>query len=36
VKGRCELVKLERCGHSPFRDQADASLNAIAGFIREI
>jgi pimeloyl-ACP methyl ester carboxylesterase len=34
VKGRCELVKLERCGHSPFRDQADASLNAIAAFIR--
>jgi pimeloyl-ACP methyl ester carboxylesterase len=33
VGGRCELVKLENCGHSPFRDQADASLKALAGFI---
>lgn len=33
VGGRCELVKLEACGHSPFRDQADACLKALAGFI---
>ncbi|MGH8742227.1 MAG: alpha/beta fold hydrolase [Burkholderiales bacterium] len=34
VAGRCELLKLERCGHSPFRDQADASLAAITRFIQ--
>ncbi len=36
VAGRCELVKLERCGHSPYRDQADASLDAIAAFITSL
>jgi pimeloyl-ACP methyl ester carboxylesterase len=34
VKGRCELIKLPRCGHSPFRDQPDAVLSGIAGFVK--
>ena len=29
VGGACELVKLERCGHSPFRDQPEATLSAL-------
>jgi len=33
VKGPCELVELERCGHSPFRDQPEATLAALARFI---
>ncbi|MBV8030939.1 MAG: alpha/beta hydrolase [Betaproteobacteria bacterium] len=33
VKGPCELVKLERCGHSPFRDRPEETLASIAGFI---
>jgi pimeloyl-ACP methyl ester carboxylesterase len=33
VKGPCELVKLERCGHSPFRDQTDKTLAALTRFI---
>lgn len=32
VKGPCELVELERCGHSPFRDQPEATLAAISRF----
>jgi pimeloyl-ACP methyl ester carboxylesterase len=35
VRGPCELVALERCGHSPFRDQPQASLEAIARFVHE-
>jgi pimeloyl-ACP methyl ester carboxylesterase len=34
VKGSCELLKLEKCGHAPFRDQPDATLAALAAFIR--
>ena len=33
VKGPCELVELKRCGHSPFRDQPDATLDALVRFI---
>jgi len=33
VKGPCELVELERCGHSPFRDQPDKTLAALARFV---
>ena len=36
VAGRCELVKLERCGHSPFRDQPEATLRAIQAFVEQI
>lgn len=31
--GRCELLKLERCGHAPFRDQPEKTLAAIAAFV---
>jgi len=33
VKGPCELLKLEKCGHSPFRDQPEAALKKITAFI---
>lgn len=33
VQGPCELLKLERCGHSPFRDQPQPVLENLAGFI---
>jgi pimeloyl-ACP methyl ester carboxylesterase len=36
VEGPCELVKLEKCGHSPFRDQPDAVLAAISSFVGKI
>jgi len=35
VRGPCELVKLPRCGHAPFRDQPRATLEALTGFIDE-
>jgi pimeloyl-ACP methyl ester carboxylesterase len=34
VAGPCELLKLEKCGHSPFRDRAQETLAAVAAFIR--
>jgi pimeloyl-ACP methyl ester carboxylesterase len=36
VKGPCELVKIEKCGHSPFRDQPDAVVSAVSAFVRKI
>jgi pimeloyl-ACP methyl ester carboxylesterase len=33
VKGPCELVKLAHCGHSPHRDQPEATLAALARFV---
>jgi pimeloyl-ACP methyl ester carboxylesterase len=33
VAGPCELLKLGQCGHSPFRDQPEATLRAIARFV---
>jgi pimeloyl-ACP methyl ester carboxylesterase len=36
VAGPCELVKLPDCGHSPFRDQPEKTLSAIASFIGKI
>jgi len=33
VRGPCALVKLEACGHSPFRDQPTASQDAIVRFV---
>lgn len=33
VRGPCELVKLPGCGHSPFRDQPEATLAALTRFI---
>jgi pimeloyl-ACP methyl ester carboxylesterase len=34
--GRCELLKLAACGHSPHRDQPERALEAIAGFVNEL
>ena len=34
VAGPCTLLKLDNCGHSPFRDQPEATLKAIEKFIR--
>ena len=36
VKGRCELVKLANCGHSPHRDQPEATLAAIVQFVESL
>ena len=36
LKGRCELVKLENCGHSPHRDQPQKTLDTMVGFIKRI
>ena len=33
VSGPCELVKLERCGHAPFRDRPDEVLARVSSFI---
>jgi pimeloyl-ACP methyl ester carboxylesterase len=32
---RCELLKLPRCGHSPFRDQPERTLSAIDDFLKD-
>ena len=34
VAGGCELAKLERCGHTPFRDQPERTLQAISAFVK--
>ncbi len=36
VGGPCELLKLEACGHSPFRDQPEKVLSAVTRFIQHI
>ncbi|MDX1375683.1 MAG: alpha/beta hydrolase [Burkholderiales bacterium] len=36
VRGPCELVKFGGCGHSPFRDQPAATLEAIARFVERL
>lgn len=36
VKGTVTLVKLEACGHSPHRDQPEATLAAMVRFIRGV
>jgi len=33
VAGPCELLKLEGCGHAPFRDQPEKTLAALTRFI---
>jgi pimeloyl-ACP methyl ester carboxylesterase len=33
VAGPCELVKLEHCGHTPFRDQPERTLEAATAFL---
>jgi pimeloyl-ACP methyl ester carboxylesterase len=34
--GACELLKLENCGHTPFRDQPEKTLAAIAQFVNAL
>ncbi len=36
VSGPCELLKLEDCGHAPFRDQPGRTLAALTGFIDKL
>jgi pimeloyl-ACP methyl ester carboxylesterase len=36
VNGPCELLKLENCGHAPFRDQADLVVSKTASFIQKL
>jgi pimeloyl-ACP methyl ester carboxylesterase len=36
VSGRVERVELSDCGHSPHRDQPQATLAAIAGFVTKL
>ena len=33
VKGPCELLKLEACGHAPFREQPEKTLEAVTRFV---
>jgi pimeloyl-ACP methyl ester carboxylesterase len=33
VQGPCELLKLEDCGHAPFRDQPEKVLDAVTRFL---
>lgn len=34
VRGTCELLKLQACGHSPFRDQPEKTLAAVKRFLQ--
>ena len=34
--GPCELLKLEDCGHSPFRDQPEKTLAAVTRFVDKL
>ena len=34
VKAPCELLKLHDCGHAPFREQPERTLDAVARFVR--
>jgi len=36
VSGPCELLKLESCGHAPFRDQPEAVLSTVASFVKTL
>jgi len=36
VNGPCELVKLADCGHSPHRDQPEATLEALVRFVQSL
>ena len=36
VSGTCELVKLDGCGHAPFRDQPEAVLSRISSFVQNL
>jgi pimeloyl-ACP methyl ester carboxylesterase len=34
VKGPCEILKLDNCGHAPFREQPQKTLDAVTRFIK--
>ena len=34
--GPVELLKLESCGHAPFRDQPEAVLSAVSSFVKQL
>jgi pimeloyl-ACP methyl ester carboxylesterase len=36
VRGPCRLLKLQECGHSPFRDQPDKTLAAVVDFVETL
>ena len=36
VAGPCQLLKLENCGHTPFRDQPEKTLEAVATFVEKL
>jgi pimeloyl-ACP methyl ester carboxylesterase len=36
VKGRCELLKLDHCGHAPFRDQPDEVVSKVSAFVKDL
>ncbi len=36
VAGPCELLKLEKCGHAPFRDQPDLVVSRVSDFVRNL
>jgi len=36
VSGPCELLKLENCGHAPFRDQPDLVVSKASSFIEKL
>jgi len=36
VGGPCELLKLDHCGHSPFRDQPEVVIGKVSDFIRNL
>jgi pimeloyl-ACP methyl ester carboxylesterase len=36
VAGACELLKLQDCGHSPFRDQPELTLAAVTRFVHAL
>jgi len=36
VKGPCKVIELDRCGHSAFRDQPEATLEAVSRFVAGI
>jgi pimeloyl-ACP methyl ester carboxylesterase len=36
VRGPVELLRLDRCGHSPHRDQPGAVLEALSGFVARL
>jgi pimeloyl-ACP methyl ester carboxylesterase len=36
VSGPCELLKLENCGHAPFRDQPEVVLSRVSSFLKSL